>query len=238
MRVSIILPVLDEADRVELALQRLARDFPTCELVVVDGGSTDWTAALVRPPARLARSSAGRARQLNAGAAHSTGDVLWFQHVDTRPDPAALDQLRAALARPGTVGGGLALRFDRTTLALGYVAAMSNARARLLGWIFGDQAMFVRRSVFDALGGFPEIALMEDLEFSRRLSAAGRTVVLPATCTASARRFEQHGTLRLLGLTLWLKALYFAGTDPAELALRYTAGPRGPPDPEVTRGPH
>lgn len=225
MRVSIILPVLDEADRIVATLDRLARNFPDCEVVVVDGGSSDGTVELVRPPARLVHSARGRARQLNTGARHSSGDVLWFQHVDTRAHPEALGQLRAALAHPGTVGGGLRLRFDRHTPSLAYVAATSNARARLLGWIFGDQAMFARRSAFDAVGGFPDIALMEDLEISRRLSRAGRMVVLPATSTASARRFEQHGTLRLLVFMLWLKALYLVGTDPAELARRYSAGP-------------
>lgn len=224
--VSIIVPVLDEEARIGPMLARLHRDFPGCEVVVVDGGSTDATTDLVRPPARLVRSARGRGPQLNAGAAHSSGEVLWIQHADTSVDPAALGQLRAVLADPTIAGGGLSLRFDRRTPSLNYVAATSNARARRLHWIFGDQAMFVRRSAFDALGGFPDMPIMEDLEFSRRLARAGRTVVLPATCTASARRFTEHGTLAMLVFMQWLKLRYFAGADPAALARRYAAGPR------------
>lgn len=223
--VSIIVPVLDEASRIAATLHRCRRDFPDCEVVVVDGGSTDGTPDLIGPPARLVSSPRGRGRQLNTGAAHSSGEVLWIHHADLRVDPAALGQLRAALTDPGVVGGGLTLRFDQPTASLNWVAAASNARARRLHWIFGDQAMFVRRRVFDALGGFPDLPLMEDLEMSRRLAAAGRTVVLAATSTASARRFTQHGTLRMLAFMQWLKVLYFAGVDPADLARYYTAGP-------------
>ncbi|MGI8814264.1 MAG: TIGR04283 family arsenosugar biosynthesis glycosyltransferase [Pseudonocardia sp.] len=226
LTVSIIVPVLDEETRIESMLARLGRDFPGCEVVVVDGGSTDATPDLVHPPARLVRSARGRGPQLNAGAAHSNGEVLWIHHADTSVDPAGLGQLRAVLADPAVVGGGLTLRFDRRTPSLDYVAATSNARARRLHWIFGDQAMFVRRSAFDALGGFPDLPVMEDLEFSRRLARTGPTVLLPATCTASARRFTEHGTLRMLVFMQWLKLRYFTGADPAVLARRYAAGPR------------
>lgn len=223
--VSIIVPVLNEATRIAATLHRCHRDFPDCEVVVVDGGSTDGTPDHVKPPARLVRSPRGRGRQLNTGAAHSSGEVLWIHHADLHVDPAALGQLRAALTDAGVVGGGLTLRFDLPTPSLKWVAATSNARARRLHWIFGDQAMFVRRCVFDALGGFPDLPLMEDLEMSRRLAATGRTVVLAAASTASARRFSQHGTLRMLAFMQWLKLLYFAGVDPATLARHYTAGP-------------
>lgn len=226
--VSIVVPVLDEAATVAATVDRLTRDFPGCEVVVVDGGSTDGTPQLVRPPARVVSTFPGRGHQVNVGAAHACGEVLWFHHVDTRADPAALGQLRAALADPAVVGGGLTLCFDRRSAALDYVAATSNARARRLHWIFGDQAMFIRRSVFEELGGFPELPLMEDLEMSRRLARAGRMVLLPATSTASARRFDEHGTLRLLVFMQWLKLLYFLGVDPADLARRYAAGPRWP----------
>ncbi len=226
LTVSIIVPVLDEEPRIGAMLARLGRDFPGCEVVVVDGGSSDASADLVRPPARLVRSVRGRGAQLNAGAVHSSGEVLWIHHVDTRVDPAALGQLRAALSDPAVVAGGLTLRFDRRTPSLDYVAATSNARARRLHWIFGDQAMFVRRTALQALGGFPDLPIMEDLELSRRLARMGQTVVLPATSTASARRFTEHGTLRMLAFMQWLKLLYFAGADPVALARCYATGPR------------
>lgn len=223
--VSIVVPVLNEAPRLPGLLAQLHAGFPDCEVIVVDGGSTDGSPGLVKPPARLVTSARGRGRQLNTGAAAATGDVLWFHHADTYVEPAGLPQLRAALADPGVVGGGLSLRFDRRTPALRWVAMTSDTRARRLHQIFGDQAMFVRREVFQRLGGFPDFPVMEDLELSRRLARMGRLAVLPATSTASARRFTEHGTLRLLVFMQWLKALYFAGVDPAELARRYAAGP-------------
>jgi rSAM/selenodomain-associated transferase 2 len=243
LSVSVVVPVLDEAARLPGLLDRLHRELPGCEVVVVDGGSTDGSPALVAPPARLVPSRRGRGTQLNAGAAAATGDVLWFHHADTRVDPAALGQLRAALADPQVVGGGLTLRFDRRTPALDWVAMTSTARARRLHQVFGDQAMFVRRDVFERLGGFPDLPLMEDFEFSRRLARVGRLVVLPATSTASARRFEQHGTLRLLAFMQVIKLRYLAGADPAELARRYAAGPprlrrRRPPTTSRTAVPN
>ena len=223
--VSIIMPVLDEADRISEAVERTLRDFPDCELIVVDGGSTDGTAERVARPAQLVRERPGRGPQLRAGAGVAAGEVLWVHHVDTRVEPAALTQLRSALDDPAVVGGGLTLRFDCSTRTLDYLAATSNARARRLHWIFGDQAMFVRRSALEAVGGFPDLPIMEDLELSRRLARTGPLVLLPATSTTSARRLSAHGTLRMVVLMQWLKLRYLTGADPVALAARYRAGP-------------
>jgi len=225
LRVSIIVPVLDEAETIQSTLRRLRADFPGCELVVVDGGSTDGTAALAAPLASVLTAPRGRGSQLNAGARHASGDVLWFHHADTAADPTALGQLMAVLADPRVVGGGLRLRFERRSPGLDYLAWASNHRARRLGWIFGDQAMFVRRTAFEAVDGFPELPLMEDLEISRRLRRLGRMAVLPATCTASTRRFQRHGTWAMVLFMQYLKALYLAGRDPAAIHRRYLAGP-------------
>lgn len=223
--VSIVVPVLNEATRIEQCLARIHRDFASCELVVVDGGSTDGTVERASHLARVVHSRRGRGPQLNTGAAVTSGDILWFLHADTRIDPAALGQIRAAMADPGVVGGGLSIRFDRASPALGYLAWSSIQRARRLGHIFGDQAMFVRRTVFDRLGGFADIPLMEDFDLSRRLRGRGRLVVLDATSTASARRFETHGTWRMIAFMQYLKLLFVAGADPHRIASRYQAGP-------------
>jgi len=223
--VSIVVPVLNEASRIEECLTRIVRDFAGCELVVVDGGSTDGTVERAARLARVVHCRPGRGPQLNAGAAATSGEIIWFLHADTRIDPGALGQIRGAVADPAVVGGGLSIRFDRASPALGYLAWSSNQRARRLGHIFGDQAMFVRRTVFDRLGGFPDIPLMEDFDLSRRLRRRGRLVLLDATSTASARRFETHGTWRMIAFMQYLKLLFVAGADPHRIAARYQAGP-------------
>jgi len=223
--VSIIVPVLNEVATIRAGLTRLRTDFPDCELVVVDGGSTDGTVAAATGLARVLRTEPGRALQMNTGAAHTNGDVLWFVHADVVVDHAALTQMGEALAEPGTIGGGLTLRFDRRTRSLDYLARASNLRARRLHQIFGDQAMFVRRCVFDAAGGFLPLPLMEDLEFSRRLHRHGHLVLLPATSTASARRFTEHGTAQMVVFMQYLKILYFAGVSPERIRRRYERGP-------------
>ena len=223
--VSIIVPALNEARLIEGCLTRLRGDFPSSDLLVVDGGSTDGTVVLAARHAPVLAAPRGRARQLNAGARASTGAVLWFVHADTQIESGALDEMSRALADPGVVGGGLSLRFDQRGPALDFLAWTSTARAKRLHHIFGDQAMFVRRDIFDRLGGFPDLPLMEDLEFSRRLHRAGRTVVLSATSTASARRLTAHGTVRMIAFMQYLKLRYLTGADPDRLHLRYQQGP-------------
>lgn len=237
LSVSIVLPALNEADRITACLTRLRRGFGDCELVMVDGGSTDGTVELAERVATVLHSAAGRAVQMNAGAERTTGDVLWFVHADTLIDPNALSSLRAALTDPRVVGGGLRLRFDRHTPGLDLLARTSNARARWLHQVFGDQALFVRRSVFEQVGGFPPQPLMEDLELSRRLYRRGRLVLLSATSTASARRFVEHGTWQMVAFMQYLKLAYFAGVSPERLARLYERGPRLP-RPRRSRRPH
>ncbi len=234
--VSIVMPVLNEASRIVSAVRRLSRDFGDCELIVVDGGSSDGTRQLLEEmldgaastELRVVTSHPGRARQMNTGARHAHGDVLWFIHADTAIDPNALPELQRVLADPQVVGGGLTLRFDRTSIALRYLAWTSNIRARRLHWIFGDQALFVRRTAFYAVGGFPELPIMEDLDLSRRLARLGDLAVLTAASTASTRQFDEHGTWPMLVFMQWLKLLHFCGVDPARIARRYAAGPPRP----------
>jgi rSAM/selenodomain-associated transferase 2 len=228
LSVSIVVPAWNEARIVCASLQRLRHDFDDCELVLVDGGSADGTAELAEPFARVLRTGRGRAHQMNEGARHTAGDVLWFVHADTVIAPEALGQLRATLQDETVVGGGLQLRFDVHNSGLDLLARSSNARARRLHHVFGDQAMFVRRSVFEQLGGFPLLPLMEDLELSRRLHRVGKLAVLPATSTASARRFTENGTWQMVAFMQYLKLLYFAGVPPQRLADRYHRGPRLP----------
>lgn len=238
--VSIVVPVLNEGPIIGAALQRLRRDFPDCELIVVDGGSSDGTAHQARAWGTVLKSAPGRAVQMNEGARCSRGEVLWFVHADTVIASHALEQIQDALADPGAIGGGLTLRFDRRTPLLNYLARASTVRARRLHHVFGDQAMFVRRETFDRLGGFAPLPLMEDLEFSRRAHRAGRMVVLSATSTAASRRFTAHGTFRMIVFMQYLKMLFLAGVSAERIRLRYEAGPgiALPPLPGPSRAKH
>jgi rSAM/selenodomain-associated transferase 2 len=224
--IAIVVPTLNEEAGIEACLLRLRADFPECPLVVADGGSTDRTAELAARHAQVVHSARGRARQMNAGAAVAGADVLWFVHADCVVPASALGRIRAALADPTVVGGGLWIRFDRRSAGLEWLRVTSNLRARVLGQVFGDQAMFVRRGVFDELGGFPELPLMEDFEFSRMLRRRGRLAVVDAAVTASARRILAHGPWRMTVLMQWLKLQYVTGVDPELIRRRYERGTR------------
>ena len=226
---SLILPVLNEATTVVAQLTKLqvlrARG---AELLVVDGGSNDGTAALAAAGAdRLLDAPRGRALQMNAGARASRGDVLLFVHADTTLPPDAEALIRAAIAG-GAVWGRFDVSIDGRHPLLPLVAAMMNWRSRLTGIATGDQAMFVRRDAFLAVGAFPEVALMEDIALSRRLKAVARPACLRARVRTSGRRWEQHGVLRTIVLMWRLRASYFFGADPQQLAVRYGYSPRQP----------
>jgi len=166
----------------------------------------------------------GRAPQMNAGARVAGGDVLLFLHADVDLPQAAFGALHAALRDPELIGGAFKRRFDSPSLLLNLGCRLSDARGKRLRVYLGDQALFVRREVFDRLGGFREILLFEDVDFSRRLARLGRTGLVDAPIVASGRRFEKEGAFRRLSRNLWLTALYLAGADPDRLARRYYPG--------------
>lgn len=225
--ISIIVPVLNEGSGLATCLSRLTRlRDEGAELIIADGGSEDGTAEQARKFAdRVLTAPRGRASQMNAAAAIASGDVLLFVHADTRLPPQALAHIRSAL--DGSANWG---RFDvdidgRSPL-LRWVAALMNVRSRLTGIATGDQAMFVRRAVFDAVGAYPDIALMEDVALSAALRKLGRPACIRARVRTSGRRWDKHGVLRTIVLMWWLRAAYFFGADPDALALRYGYRPR------------
>ena len=222
MKLSIIMPVLNEAAEIEAALQALAPYRARgVEIIVADGGSSDGTAALARPLAdRVIAAPRGRSLQMNAGAAIAQGDVLLFLHADTRLPEDADRLLLDGLARSGRSWGRFDVRFDDGGL-LRIVAAMMNLRSRLTGIATGDQAMFMTRAAFERAGGFPPIALMEDVALSARLKRASKPLALRARVTTSARRWQVQGTLRTILLMWRLRLAYFFGSDPNGLAKAY-----------------
>lgn len=216
---SIVIPTLNEAAALERLLPHLARTCPEAEVIVVDGGGTDGTPECVRrfPGVRLIEASRGRARQMNAGAGTAGGSTILFLHADTVLPPDALRAIEDALRVPGVVGGRFDVRFDNPRAIFTLIATMMNLRSRLTRICTGDQAIFVRRQIFDELGGYPEIPLMEDIQLSRRLKRRGRIACLRQRVTTSARKWEREGVVRTIALMWALRLLYWAGVEPARL---------------------
>ena len=233
MTLSVVVPALDEAANLTRLLPDLARTCPGAEVIVVDGGSRDGTAAVAsgRPGVRFLASARGRARQMNAGAREASGDVLLFLHADTRLPEGAAVAIVEALGAPAVVGGRFDVRFDSPRRILRVVAWFMNARSRATSICTGDQAIFVRRADFEAVGGYPDIPLMEDIELSRRLKARGRLAALRVRVTTSARKWEREGPLRTIGLMWALRLLHFCGVAPARLHRWYYGAPREGDDP-------
>lgn len=222
MNLSIIIPVLDEAAGIEAALTTLGPYRERgCELVVVDGGSRDGTLALASPLAdRVLSAPRGRAAQMNAGAAAARGDVLLFLHADTKLPANADILIRNGLAQSGRIWGRFDVQFDHGGI-LPLIAIMMNLRSRLTGIATGDQAIFVSRAAFEAIGGFPAQPLMEDIAFSSRIRHVSRATNVRARVTTSARRWRTQGILRTIFLMWRLRLAYFLGADPAHLARQY-----------------
>jgi rSAM/selenodomain-associated transferase 2 len=223
-RLSVIVPALDEAPHIVPTLEALAPlRARGHEVIVVDGGSEDGTAALAAPLAdRVITAPRGRARQMNAGAVLAGGDALLFLHADTRLPPGSDRMVLEAL---GTRSWGrFDVRIEGRSALLAVIAFFMNWRSRLTGIATGDQAIFVRRPAFLGAGGFPEIALMEDVAFSKRMKALSHPACLRARVATSGRRWEANGVLRTILLMWRLRLAYVLGARPEELARRYPNG--------------
>lgn len=221
MRLTIIVPVLNEADRIEAHLRALEPlRSRGVEIVVVDGGSADASARIAAPFAdRLLQAPRGRAAQMNAGARAARSDALLFLHADTELPQAAERLVLDALGHAHW--GRFDVRIESRHRLLAVVARMMNLRSRLTGIATGDQAIFVRRSAFEDAGGFPPLPLMEDIAFSAQLKRFGRPACLRERVVTSGRRWERQGVARTIVLMWRLRFAYWLGADPAELARRY-----------------
>lgn len=219
---SIIVPVLNEAARIEAVLRSFLpfRD-RGAEVIVVDGDSNDGTRDIARTLAdHVVTGPRGRATQMNTGAAIARGKILLFLHADTQLPDNADTLVHEGLARTGRAWGRFDVRFNAGPF-LGLIALMMNLRSRITGIATGDQAIFASRAVFDAAGGFPPIALMEDIALSVRLKRISRPLCLRAHAITSPSRWKENGTLRTVFLMWRLRLAYFLGADPRQLAQRY-----------------
>ena len=225
---SVVIPVLDEEPGVADALQALAAlRARGAEVIVADGGSRDRTGEIAASLCdRLIVAPRGRGAQMNAGAGAARGPVLLFLHADTRLPHDAERLITDGLAASGRVWGRFDVSIEGRHPLFPVISAMMNLRSRLTGIATGDQAIFVRRDAFAAIGGFPDIALMEDVEISRRLKRIGRPLCLRARVSTSGRRWEKRGVLRTI-LMMWrLRLAFFLGAAPEKLARTYGYVPR------------
>lgn len=221
---AVIVPVLNEAQFISRQLGWLSSaGFDDC--VVVDGGSDDGTAGLVArlPGVRLIRTQRGRGRQLNAGAGATDADILVFLHADTVLPVRAAEHIRAAVADPAVAGGCFAMQFDDPHPLLSFYAWFSRFDSLLT--TFGDQAFFVRRTAFEAAGGFPDWPFLEDVEFRKRLRRLGRFTKLAQPVTTSARRYRAEGFVRRQALNAAILLMHRCGVPPQRLAPLYKSAP-------------
>lgn len=217
--VSIICPVLNEADEILPFLATVRRHAADAQTVVVDGGSRDGTRELAASAAdRVLVAEGGRAGQLNAGAAAADGEILWFLHVDARIPAEAVPAMREALTDPGLVGGCFRIRYPASRWVYRVGDAGSNLAVDLLGRCYGDHGIFCRREAFSRAGGFPLLPLMEDAEFYRALRRVGRTRQLRERLEVSARRYQTGGEWRVTGIFALLSTLYTLRIPPRRLA--------------------
>jgi rSAM/selenodomain-associated transferase 2 len=229
MSIAVIIPVLNEEDALPSLLKGLL-PLNFVEFILVDGNSQDQTVEIVKtflqtsphPHFRIISASKGRAVQMNAGAAQAKADILLFLHADTQLPLDSKNAIEEALSSSHNVGGRFDVRFPQDEGFAWMVSRMMNHRSRLSGICTGDQAMFVRRAVFESMRGFADMPLMEDIEFSRRLKRRGTIVALQETVITSFRRWEQHGPLRTIVQMWTLRFLYWIGWNPQRLHQYYS----------------
>jgi rSAM/selenodomain-associated transferase 2 len=220
MRISVIIPTLNEGACLGETLRRLSAEAPH-EVLVVDGGSADETCRLAAAGARLLHGPRGRAAQMNLGAAHAGGDALLFLHADCVPEAGALRAAARALGRRGVAAGCFRMTVAAPGPAYRLIDACATARVWLTGIVYGDQGLFVTRDRFRRLGGFPPLRLMEDVFLSTRLRRQGRVVVVPRRLFVSPRRWQRHGVVRQTLRNWALTALAAGGVHPDRLAPFY-----------------
>ena len=222
VRVSVVVPTLNEARALPALLKQLqAWQQPGDEILVVDGGSNDGTAALAQEScANVLRVNAGRSNQLNAGGHHARGDVIWFVHADSDIKHVSRTDIVSAI-ESGTQWGWCTVAIDDPALWFRVIERGMRWRSKLTRVATGDQGVFVQRGLFEQLGGFNPIELMEDVDFAKRARAIARPAVIAGTIATSARRWRRHGIMKTILLMWSLRLGWWLGVPTARLARAY-----------------
>ena len=226
MRISLIIPTLNEAENIESMLKGLAplRQLGH-EVIVVDGGSEDKTVELARHKAdKVIQTTAGRALQMNAGASQAKGEILWFIHADTQVPVHAAQQILKVFQNQNNYWGRFDVQLSGKQFIFRIVEKLMNLRSCITGIATGDQGIFVRRNCFVAIGGFRPIPLMEDIEISRRLKEWSRPCCIRDKIVTSSRRWEKNGIFPTILLMWRLRLAYALGVNPKKLAQSYEFG--------------
>lgn len=218
--ISVIIPILNEENILEKTLSRLQPELKNHELIIVDGGSTDGSIRIAEKYGKVIKSEQGRAKQLNAGAAAATGEILIFLHADVWLEQGACEALESALLS-GYVGGGFLQKIDGRSILYRIIEKTADMRGKYLKVFYGDSGIYVKRTDFERIGGFPEVPIMEEIGFSKALRKLGKTKMVKPRIHISARRWEANGIVRTTTINWLITFLYFLGFSLERLAKLY-----------------
>jgi len=219
--ISIIIPALNEAKTLPTICESLIDMGHEGQIIIVDGGSTDRTPQLAASYGQLLYANANRALQMNAGAKNAQGKILWFLHADCIPHPNSVNAIQKVMANRNIVGGAFSYRMDAKGIIYRLSEFLSNEKNRLFRWFYGENGIFVRKTVFEALGGYREIPIMEDIDFCLQLKKMGKVVILPQPILSSARRWKSDGPIKNIIRNWLLQIGWRLGISPQLLVKFY-----------------
>ncbi len=218
--ISVIIPILNEAKILEQSLSQLTQQLQSHQLIIVDGGSSDGSLFIAKKFGQALSSPQGRASQMNAGAAAANGDILLFLHADVWLEFGAINGVETAIAT-GYVGGAFKQRIEGGHILYRLIERGANFRAQRLQLFYGDGGIFIRKRHFYQIGGFPNVPILEEMEFSRKLRHLGKTTLVEPGIRISSRRWKKSGIVRTTTLNWFITALFSLGVSPVRLARLY-----------------
>jgi len=219
--ISVIIPVLNEEKVLKYNSSHIKDLAAEAEIIFVDGGSDDRTIEIAQKLGKIVKCSSGRAGQMNAGVEEARGDIFLFLHADSFITPNVLTNIKNKISQ-GYIGGGLAQQLDNKKIIYRLIEGFGNVRAQVTKVFYGDQGIFVKKDVFERLGGFPEVPVMEDILFTKKLRRAGKLVVLKDKIYVSSRRWETQGIIKTALLYSYLNMLFHFGVGLDKIKRIYT----------------